>query len=110
MEMSQCKPCFKCGRLITINDCNAPNYASIWKTYGNWGCTVYDEIMPGAPYLEIYICDKCLVEGGVAVDQVEVVAREMGPQPYIYTKETWAAPPLRNDVIEYFRKGENKSE
>ena len=38
-----------------------PNDATVWRSYGNYGSTVFDPM--NNSFLEAYICDACLVKG-----------------------------------------------
>jgi hypothetical protein len=66
--------CFKCGRKlksvfpddIAISPYTTPNQpydAATFQAYGQYGSTVYDPMSQRYPWLEINICDKCLIEG-----------------------------------------------
>lgn len=59
--MSYPMHCFKCDTRLERHNGesfnNPPYDATYWRTYGNYGSTVYDD--PDRQ-LEIYICDECL--------------------------------------------------
>lgn len=60
-------PCFKCGKELAsvfrdIGDASTmPNDAVIFTAQGNYGSTVFDPF--DGSFLEINICDSCLVAG-----------------------------------------------
>lgn len=59
--------CFCCdkkiGKTVAIDDGfdHPPNDATVWRSHGNYGSTVFDPM--DSTYLEAYICDACLLKG-----------------------------------------------
>lgn len=51
--------CFICEKPIPVDDA-AVYGGTVWRTTGNFGSRVYDSVNDGT-YLEIVICDECLV-------------------------------------------------
>lgn len=45
-------------------DHNQPYGGTVFQTHGQYGSTVFDEM--GREYLEITVCDPCLVQAGKA--------------------------------------------
>lgn len=56
--------------------------ATIWQTRGNFGSAVYDEYR-GWKYIQIYICDACLIE---QKDRVVEIIKET---EVIYGYQPW---------------------
>lgn len=81
------RKCFRCEKELEPADTgaeeqdrfsNPPSNATFWRTWGNWGSTVFDEGFPGGRQLEIYICDECLkANAGLAYAvRTEAVTKE----------------------------------
>lgn len=70
------RTCFKCLKDLDpvfaspIKDDikNPPDNATHWITYGNYGSTIHDS---NQYYLEIYICDECLVASQATIYKVK---------------------------------------
>jgi len=59
--MSKALPCIVCAKTLTnvFEDVvNQPKGGTIFRSSGNYGSTVFDEI--DASFLEVNICDDCL--------------------------------------------------
>ena len=71
--------CFLCERTVEADD-QGVHDATLWRTSGNYGSRVYDELTQGT-FLEIALCDGCLaarkhlVEEVVTAHRVEEVSR-----------------------------------
>src|SRR5690606_10525551 len=85
------KPCFVCNSPLkrAFNDDKELPYAgTIFISYGHYGSTVYDPLPTGDSYLEIFICDICLIERKERVEKVErrteqkEISREIWPYPH----------------------------
>jgi hypothetical protein len=80
--------CFKCG--VTLEPAfredtgNQPYAGTTFISYGHYGSTVWDPPGTGHRFLEINICDRCLVAGKDAVLHVDVT-----PQAPIYNYQPW---------------------
>jgi hypothetical protein len=82
--------CFKCGSalepVLRDNAGNQPYAGTTFISYGHYGSTVWDPpISEGnRRFLEINICDRCLVAGKDAVLHVDKI-----PQAPIYNHQPW---------------------
>jgi len=56
---------------------NPPNDATYWRTYGNYGSTVFDGGEFTGEQLEMYICDECLKKKSQHVYHFKVVNRNV---------------------------------
>ena len=56
--------CFKCEEELPTFMDNHPGDAITFTSYGQYGSTVFDPM--DHSFLEVHICDKCLVSGGDA--------------------------------------------
>lgn len=62
-------PCFVCGKVLesAANDeafATVPYEGTQFNTYGHYGSTIYDPNFVGVDqWLELNICDECLVNG-----------------------------------------------
>lgn len=65
--------CFLCKRPIQADD-QGVHDATLWRTSGNFGSRVYDQLTEGS-FLEIAICDDCLTERQQLVEEVTIVRR-----------------------------------
>ena len=63
------KNCFVCEKEIEVTDFVYD--ATIWKSHGNFGSTVFDPIEDNR-HLEILICDECLQKKRGSVEDVSV--------------------------------------
>ena len=60
MNMPKCPiPCFVCEKVLENYSQNQPDNGLCFKSYGHYGTTYFDPM--DASYLEINICDDCLV-------------------------------------------------
>jgi len=60
--MTEAKPCIACGKVlrnVTDDSVNQPYEGTAFTSAGHYGSTVFDP-MDGS-YLEIIVCDECLV-------------------------------------------------
>ena len=62
---------FRCKRPIQA-DGHSVHDATLWRTRGNFGSRVYDQLT-GGTFLEIAICDGCLTERQQLVEEVTIV-------------------------------------
>ncbi len=64
------KRCFVCECEIETDVHDTIYGATIWRSNGNYGSTVYDPINDESHYLETCICDKCLVKKQHLLEEV----------------------------------------
>lgn len=83
-------PCFICGKPLESvfpEPCegiyNQPYQATVFHSHGHYGSTVFDPIRNGK-YIEINICDTCLVKGKDRVLRVDSIAQEP-----VYEVRSW---------------------
>ena len=62
--------CLICERVIEADEISVHG-ATIWTSSGNYGSTVYDPASEGV-YLEVHICDECLVRKKGLIEEVVV--------------------------------------
>lgn len=77
------KRCFSCGKELepVFEDLNfhSPTYGGIYFTsVGNFGSTVFDCGQHYEKYLEIYVCDECLVGKSHKIYHVQKSQIEQG--------------------------------
>ncbi|GAF95101.1 unnamed protein product [marine sediment metagenome] len=71
--------CFCCGKSIEVEldtspTCWNPAYDALWfRAYGNFGSTIFDPLptgRKGTEFLQIVICDGCVLKGAHTVAHV----------------------------------------
>ncbi len=55
------KKCLICEKELESDKWGTTYGATIWRSEGNYGSSVYDPIGDSSQYLEAYVCDVCLV-------------------------------------------------
>lgn len=88
-------PCFGCGQALSPAleelDHNQPYGATIFRAHGQYGSTVFDPMNWGSgveKFLEINICDTCLVIGANKVLYTEQAMLK----PQTLKRATWVPP------------------
>jgi hypothetical protein len=91
-------PCIACGAVLhpamKNTDHNQPYAGTVFKTYGGYGSTVFDP-MDNCEYLEVTICDGCLIKNKNRVLRYAVVRFEhqvTEAAPWVFTEDdeaTW---------------------
>ncbi len=73
--------CLVCEKEVVEDEAGVHD-ATIWQSTGNYGSGVYDPIA-GNVFLEVVICDGCLVRKKALLEEVEVrqVSQEVERRP-----------------------------
>jgi hypothetical protein len=84
-------PCIRCGKELfsaipQVTDLNQPDNGTTFRSYGNYGSTVWDE--NDGTFLELNVCDPCLLE----VAAMGQVLRVRKRRSTIYHAEAWPGP------------------
>lgn len=83
-------PCLACGAELEpafkdVDDVvNQPYGGTVFTSHGQYGSTVWDPCGTGSEFLEITICDPCLVK-----HQDRVLKGRKIPRPSDWTYEPW---------------------
>ena len=87
MSESNTMRCFRCDEIIEsiFEDIQQPYAGTSFYSHGQYGSTVFDNPNDGS-YLEIYICDACLIKHQRKVN--EWIPSQQTPP----TKQQWEAP------------------
>lgn len=86
-------PCFACGQPLEPSvpsqvKRNQPYGGTTFRAYGQYGSTVFDPFHGSREFLELNICDRCLVTNA---DRILHIMHGVAPPP-VLKYETWVPP------------------